>query len=75
MTARYDAEPSRGQRARAPEGDGISIALVEDNRVLREGLTELLNRVRDFRVVYTGSGLDLNALQRLMDICISNAIY
>jgi two-component system nitrate/nitrite response regulator NarL len=65
MTARYDAEPSRGQRARAPEGDGISIALVEDNRVLREGLTELLNRVRDFRVVYTGSGLDLNALQRL----------
>jgi two-component system nitrate/nitrite response regulator NarL len=34
-----------------PPSDQITVALIEDNRLVREGLTSLLNRVPDIRVV------------------------
>jgi DNA-binding NarL/FixJ family response regulator len=34
----------------------ISVALIEDNRLVREGLTEMLNRTPDFRVVAASGG-------------------
>ena len=42
----------------------IRIALVEDNRVVREGLTSLLNEVPGFSVIYAAASLDLVALER-----------
>jgi len=43
----------------------IGIAVIEDNRLLREGLTTLLNRFRDLRVVAQSSRADMFTLQRL----------
>ncbi len=40
--------------------DVIVIALIEDNRLVREGITALLNRVPDLRVVAGASGADLS---------------
>src|SRR5688572_17729968 len=34
----------------------ISVALIEDNRLVREGLTAMLDRTEDFRVVASASG-------------------
>jgi DNA-binding NarL/FixJ family response regulator len=42
----------------------ISIALIEDNRLVREGISSLLNRLPDVRVVADGSG----DVSRLSDI-------
>jgi len=42
----------------------ISIALIEDNRLVREGISSLLNRLPDLRVVAGGSG----DVSRLSDI-------
>ena len=36
----------------------ISVALIEDNRLVREGITALLNQTADFRVVAAGSSGD-----------------
>lgn len=36
----------------------ISVALIEDNRLVREGMTALLNRTADFTVVAAGSSGD-----------------
>jgi two-component system nitrate/nitrite response regulator NarL len=36
----------------------ISVALIEDNRMVREGMAALLNKTKDFTVVATGSGAD-----------------
>ena len=61
------------------EGAGIiSIALIEDNRVVREGLTALLNGVPELSVVYSGSGADLAGLEQvkprvvLLDLGLEN---
>ncbi len=40
--------------------DVIVIALIEDNRLVREGITALLNRVPDLKVVAGASGADLS---------------
>jgi two-component system nitrate/nitrite response regulator NarL len=36
----------------------ISVALIEDNRMVREGMAALLNKTKDFKVVATASGAD-----------------
>jgi DNA-binding NarL/FixJ family response regulator len=41
----------------------ISIALIEDNRLVREGIAALLNQVGDLQVVAAGSGADLSLLR------------
>jgi DNA-binding NarL/FixJ family response regulator len=44
------------EAATGPTNDVITVALIEDNRLVREGLTALLNRVPDMRVL--AGGLD-----------------
>jgi DNA-binding NarL/FixJ family response regulator len=46
-------------------GDEITVAIIEDNRLVREGLTALLGRVRDIRVVTAGSSADMAVLERV----------
>jgi len=41
----------------------ISVALIEDNRLLREGMTALLNETADVHVVATGPSGDLGMLK------------
>jgi DNA-binding NarL/FixJ family response regulator len=36
----------------------ISVALIEDNRLVREGIAALLNQLSDVRVVVAGAGVD-----------------
>ena len=43
----------------------ISVALIEDNRLLREGMTVLLNRSPEFKVVASISSTDLSVLNGL----------
>jgi DNA-binding NarL/FixJ family response regulator len=43
----------------------ISIALIEDNRLVREGVAVLLNQVPDLRVVAAGSGGDTSLLKHV----------
>jgi DNA-binding NarL/FixJ family response regulator len=50
---------------RAGKAGSISIALIEDNRVVREGLTALLNQVPELKVVHAGPSADLAGLQQL----------
>lgn len=56
----------------------IPIALIEDNRVVREGLTVLLSRVPDLEIVHAGSTADLSLIERarprviLLDIGLEN---
>ena len=55
---------SPGGRADHGEGD-VSVGLIEDNRVLLQGLTVLLGRVPHLRVVHAGSGADVSPIERL----------
>jgi len=41
----------------------ISVALIEDNRMVREGMAALLNKTKDFKVVATASSGDTTLLQ------------
>jgi DNA-binding NarL/FixJ family response regulator len=41
----------------------ISVALIEDNRLVREGIALLLNQVTDLRVVAAGSSGDMSVLR------------
>lgn len=56
----------------------ISIVLIEDNRLVREGLTVLLNQIPDIRVVAAGPSADRALLSRikadviLLDIGLRN---
>jgi len=43
----------------------ISIALIEDNRLVREGVSILLNQMPDLRVVAAGSGSDTSILKNV----------
>lgn len=36
----------------------ITVAIIEDNRLVRDGLTQMLNALQDVRVVHSASGLD-----------------
>lgn len=53
------AAPTRGSAG------SISIALIDDNRIVRDGLTALLKQVSELSVVYSGSGADLAGLERV----------
>ena len=58
--------PGSAAQGEPERGDGkVSIALIEDNRVLREGLTALLNAVPELSVVHVGSGIDLSHIRRI----------
>jgi DNA-binding NarL/FixJ family response regulator len=50
---------------REPARRVIALALIEDNRLVREGITALLNRVPDLRVVAATSSADLSLLGQL----------
>jgi DNA-binding NarL/FixJ family response regulator len=43
----------------------IAVAVIEDNRLVREGLTALLNQHPDFRVVAEGASCDTALLRRV----------
>jgi DNA-binding NarL/FixJ family response regulator len=43
----------------------ISVALIEDNRLVREGIALLLNQVADLRVVAAGSSGDMSVLRHV----------
>jgi DNA-binding NarL/FixJ family response regulator len=67
-------------KARVPTAQThrIAIALIEDNRVVREGLTVLLQQVAGLEVVHAGSSADLTHIERarprvvLLDIGLEN---
>jgi DNA-binding NarL/FixJ family response regulator len=42
----------------------ITVAIIEDNRLVREGMTEMLNELPDVEVVHTATGLDTAMLKR-----------
>jgi DNA-binding NarL/FixJ family response regulator len=42
----------------------ISVALIEDNRLVREGISSLLNALPDLKVVAGASGADTSALRK-----------
>lgn len=48
-----------------PTGDVIAVALIDDNRLVREGLTALLNDVPDFTVVAAGASMDTVPMQNI----------
>ena len=56
----------------------ISVALIEDNRLVRKGISALLNQVKDLRVVATGPSGDPALLQGvnpqvvLLDVGLQN---
>jgi len=56
----------------------ISVALIEDNRLVREGLASLLNQLPGFRVVASGSSGDTSLLRQanpqvvLLDLGLRN---
>lgn len=43
----------------------ITVALIEDNRLVREGMSALLSQLADVRVVAAGSSVDTKQLQQL----------
>ena len=45
------------------KGDVIAVALIEDNRLVREGITALLNQMPDFDVFAAGSSADAALLR------------
>jgi DNA-binding NarL/FixJ family response regulator len=56
----------------------ISVALIEDNRLVREGISALLNQVTDLRIVAAGSSGDTSLLRDvnpqvvLLDVGLGN---
>ncbi len=49
----------------APPCTTIAVALIEDNRLVREGITALLNQLPDIRVVAEQASDDVSALERV----------
>jgi DNA-binding NarL/FixJ family response regulator len=41
----------------------ITVAIIEDNRLVREGMTDMLNELPDVRVVLAGTGLETERLK------------
>ena len=78
MTGRSKVETAPGIRPTPGGPGGITIALIEDNRVVREGLSALLNQVTELTVVHSGSSGDLVGLARvkprvvLLDLGLEN---
>ena len=68
---------AEGTSVRVGEGP-ISVGLIEDNQVLRQGLAALLDHVSQMTVVHAGSGADIAPLERdrprvlLLDVGLEN---
>jgi DNA-binding NarL/FixJ family response regulator len=59
-------KPSRIDTAPVALARGvISVALIEDNRLVRDGITALLNQLPDLRVVAWGASADTSRLKRV----------
>jgi len=41
----------------------ITVAIIEDNRLVREGMTEMLNELPDVKVVLAATGLETEMLR------------
>ena len=54
MTVRVRAVAETSKIKLAP--GAVSVALIEDNRLVREGITALLNQLPDVRVVVSAGG-------------------
>lgn len=68
MTARPDADQaSLGSQSDATDTDTITVAVIEDNRLVREGLTILLNQLDRIRVVAGGASADTVLFKERID--------
>jgi DNA-binding NarL/FixJ family response regulator len=55
----------RETTAGVPAPSVISVALIEDNRLVRDGVAVLLNQMPDLRVITAGSGSDTSLLKHV----------
>lgn len=74
------SETSRVEAAPVDTAEGvISVALIEDNRLVREGISALLNQLPDLKVVAGESGVDTALLREvrpqvvLLDLGLNSA--
>src|SRR5687767_2044508 len=62
-----DPSPERVRRHGPPERTRapplITVAIIEDNRLVREGMTDMLNELPDVRVVLAAASLDPEQLK------------
>lgn len=65
MDDHSDARPAPESDLSAQQAGVISVAVIDDNRLVREGITSLLGSVPDLNVVGGGSGVDLGFLRSL----------
>lgn len=65
MDDRSEARPAPKSDPSAQQAGVISVAVIDDNRLVREGITSLLGSVPDLNVVGGGSGVDLGFLRPL----------
>ena len=78
MTDEHPSETSAGPSVRATSAGAIAVALIEDNRLVLEGITALLGRVPDMDVVWgmTSVGAEhlhqANADVVLLDLGLEN---
>ena len=78
MTERLKDDTPPGLRRHSGDPNSISVALIEDNRIVREGLAALLTQVSELKIVYSGSSADLAGLERvkprvvLLDLGLEN---
>src|SRR6478672_7227454 len=55
--------PAGVSRCRAATSGMITVAIIEDNRLVREGMTEMLNDLPDVKVVLAATSLDTTKLK------------
>lgn len=65
MTEMHGSEPSKGASVREVPSEPITVALIEDNRLVLEGITVLLGRVPDIEVVGGTAGSSPEHLNQL----------
>jgi DNA-binding NarL/FixJ family response regulator len=77
-SSQVDSAPDNGISPSGRAAEEIAIALIEDNRLVREGITALLNQVPGMRVVAAASSGDLSQLEQakphvlLLDLGLRN---
>jgi DNA-binding NarL/FixJ family response regulator len=64
-SSQVDSVPENGISPAGRAAEEIAIALIEDNRLVREGITALLNQVPGMRVVAAASSGDLSQLEQV----------
>jgi DNA-binding NarL/FixJ family response regulator len=62
-SSQVDSAPDNPVSTAGREAEEIAIALIEDNRLVREGISALLNQVPGMRVVASASSVDLSLLE------------